>query len=102
MSPAIDLTELNGKLVLVCSDQDKRNPPTGVRGTLWAVQPATGGPSVVEVELEFPQMFTTKAHARRVVLSEDEIAKMLASENRGTFMITLHTRIDPEAPSGNE
>ncbi len=102
MSPAIDLTELHGKLVLVCSDQDKRNPPTGIRGTLWVLQPQTGGPSVVEVELEFPQMFTTRAHTRRVVLSEDEIAKMLDSENRGTFIVTLHTRIDPEAPSGNE
>lgn len=102
MGPAIDLTELNGKLVLVCSDQDKRNPPTGVRGTLWVAQPDTGGPSVVEVELEFPQMFTTRAHTRRVALTEDEITKMLATENRGTFTVSLHTRIDPEAPTGNE
>jgi hypothetical protein len=98
---ALDLRELNGKLVLVCSAQDYRNPPTGRRGTIF-VQEATNGRQQVEVEIEFPQMFTTPAHVRRAILSDDEVAQMLASEHYGAFTVTLKDRLDPVAPAGNE
>ena len=66
---AIDrLHELEGKVVLVCSARDHRNPPTGMRGTLH-VHEENGRP-VVQVELDFPQMFTTRAHHLTASLDE--------------------------------
>ncbi len=94
------LTELNGKNVLVCSSMDHRNPPTARRGTVF-VRDAEGTP-VVEVEVEFPQMFTTRAHVRRIQLSDEDLAQMLRSERYGAFTVTLDDRLDPEAPPANE
>lgn len=97
---AIDRTELNGRIVLVCSAQDHRNPPTGRRGTLCVHDSAAG--QVVEVEVEFPQMFTTPAHIRRARLTDAEVAQMLASERDGTFTVILNERLDPLSAAGNE
>ena len=97
---AIDRTELSGRIVLVCSALDHRNPPTGRRGTLRVSDSASG--QVIEVEIEFPQMFTTPAHTRRARLTEAEVAQMLASEREGTFTVMLGERLDPLSAAGNE
>ncbi len=92
--------DLDGKVVLVTSALDHRNPPTGRRGTLHVTDTGDGTP-VIEVELEFPQMFTTRAHVRRARLSDREVAQLLASEHYGAFTVTLHDRLDPDAPAGD-
>lgn len=102
MTTGADLSALNGKIVLVCSALDHRNPPTGRRGTIVVREPAKGGEPIVEVEIEFPQMFTTRAHVRTVVLSNAEVAQLLASEHYGAFTVTIHDRLDPDAPAGDE
>ena len=95
---ATDVNELEGKLVLVRSAQDAHNPPTGRRGTLRVVNPAGSGRPVVQVELDFPQMFTTRAHQRVVTLDDEEVAEILASEHYGAFTVTLKDRLDPQSP----
>ncbi len=97
---ATAVRELNGRNVLVCSAADHRNPPTGRRGTVF-VSDSRGAP-VVGVEVDFPQMFTTRAHVRRIVLSDEEIAQMLRSEHYGAFTVTVNDQLDPDAPVGNE
>ena len=96
-----DIRRLHGKIVLAESAQDHRNPPTGVRGTL-EVRDDEGGNPAVFVALEFPQMFTARAHHRTVRLSPEEVVRLLASERNGTFEIVLPGRLDPDAPAGNE
>lgn len=98
---ATDLSALDGRIVLVCSARDHHNPPTGMRGTVHVRESANGVVSV-EVELDFPQMFTTRAHHRTVVLTDSEIAQLLASEHYGAFTVVLGERLDPAAPVGNE
>lgn len=98
---ATELSELNGRIILVCSAQDHRNPPTGRRGTLVVHKPEPGR-QVVEVAIEFPQMFTAPAHIRRAYLSDAEVAQMLASECDGTFTVTLADPLDPVSSPGNE
>ena len=100
--PVTDLNQLEGRIVLVCSARDRHNPPTGMRDTLRVVPDAEKTPSHVEIELEFPQMFSTRAHHRTVRLSEEKLAELLASERDGTFSVTLDDRLDPAAPQENE
>jgi hypothetical protein len=95
------LNELNGQVVLVCSARDQRNPPTGRRGTLFVRESERTGEPVVEVEVDFPQMFTSRAHVRRAVLSAAEIEQMLASTAGGTLIVTLADRLDPTGAPGN-
>lgn len=90
---ATDLRELEGKIVLVTSGQDHRNPPTGRRGTLH-VDTSEGAPRV-SAEIDFPEMFTSRAHVRRIVLTEAQLADMLATEHYGAFTLTLDERLDP-------
>lgn len=94
------LHELEGKVVLVCSAQDHRNPPTGLRGTLHVHD--ENGQAVVQVEMDFPQMFTTRAHHRTVLLNEEQIEEILRSDDYGSYTVTLPDRLDPEAPPSNE
>lgn len=97
-----DLSQLEGRIVLVSSARDRHNPPTGMRGTL-RVRPEPGNRTLsVEIELDFPQMFSTGAHHRTVRLGDDKLAELLASERDGTFSVTLDDRLDPAAPRDNE
>ena len=98
---ATELSSLNGRSVLVCSARDHRNPPTGRRGTL-IVHEQPVGHSIVEVEVELPQMFTTKAKTRRIRLSDAEIGQMLASEDYGALTVVIEDWLDPEAPESGE
>ena len=97
-----DLTEWDGRIVLVSSARDHRNPPTAVRGTIRVREERSGAAPTVAIELEFPQMFTTRAHHRTVTLSADEIEQLRAHGYDGVFSLTLPDRLDPEAPVGNE
>lgn len=93
----IDLSELDGKIVLVSSARDHRNPPTAMRGTI-RVREDPGGPQpMIQVELEFPQMFTTCARHRDITLSDSECAQLLQSNGDGTFLVTIDRPLDLEA-----
>lgn len=97
-----DLTDIDGKIVLVTSARDHRNPPTGTRGTIRVRDTGDGVRQVVQVELEFPQMFLTCAHHRTRTLTDAELDRLKAANYDGTFSLQLDDRLDPEAPAGNE
>ena len=74
--------------MLVKSTQDRRTPPTAMRG--WIdVREGTDGVPVAGVAVEFPQMFTTRAHHRTIPLDEASLARLLATERNGTFEFTI-------------
>jgi hypothetical protein len=83
-----DLHALQGRVVLVKSTRDRRNPPTGMRGWIEVVD-SGGARPVVRIAVEFPQMFTQPAHHRTFVLDEARLAQLLASERNGTFEFTI-------------
>ena len=98
-----DLRALNNRIVLVKSARDHRNPPTALRGTIEVHEdPAERGTPLVQIALDFPQMFTTRAHRRTITLDRAAIDRLVASEHEGTFELTLDDRLDPEAPPGDE
>jgi hypothetical protein len=92
MMNGIDLKSLQGKVVLVKSTRDIRNPPVAMRGTLEVQEDPTGG-STVSIAVDFPQMFTVPAHRRRLLLSEEEVMQLVATERRGTFEFTIHEEL---------
>ncbi|HVS51398.1 MAG TPA: hypothetical protein VHD62_03500 [Opitutaceae bacterium] len=94
-----DLRSLDGKTVLVHSARDHHNPPSAVRGTI-EIRTEAGGQRVAVV-LEFPQMFATRAHRRTRLLAEEEVVRLLASENNGAFELTVPESLDPAAPAGD-
>lgn len=94
-----ELAYLNGKIVLVRSARDHRNPPTAMRGTI-EVREMHHRP-VLQIALDFPQMFSTRAHHRTIVLSDEEVERLVESEREGTFDVTLDGPLDPEAPADN-
>ncbi|HVU32532.1 MAG TPA: hypothetical protein VHE61_03805 [Opitutaceae bacterium] len=102
MNATTDLAGLEGKIVLVCSARDHRNPPTGMRGTLRVGSEPSSRRPVVQIELEFPQMFSTRAHHRVITLDDAEVGQLLHSAHDGAYTVTLPGRLDPQAPAGNE
>jgi hypothetical protein len=85
---ATSIRSLHGRTVLVKSSCDKRHPPSALRGTL-EVRERDGEPPRVSIALDFPQMFSASAHHRDIVLSEDELVRLLASEREGSFEFTI-------------
>ncbi|HEY9153943.1 MAG TPA: hypothetical protein VIM69_02360 [Opitutaceae bacterium] len=83
------LSALDGKTILVTSALDRRNPPTGVRGTLRVVDQPESSAAKVEVELTYPDMFLREAHDRILVLTNDEIEQLLTREYRGAYELTV-------------
>ena len=96
-----DLRALDGRVVLVKTTRDHRNPPTGMRGFI-EVRPQEEGasrivgaglsrdrPVTVNIVVEFPQMFTGVAHHRTIPLNESGLERLLASERNGTFEYTI-------------
>ena len=79
-----DLRELNGRVVLVTSARDHRNPPAGRRGWL-EVHEGSGEEPTATLVVEFPQMFTSTAHHRIIPLNQSDLARLLASEWRGAW-----------------
>ena len=86
---ASELKNLNGKSVLVRSTSDEKNPPVGVRGWIHVVNTGETGEAKVEIILEFPDMFNEPAHERVIILREDGIDRLLASEVNGAFQLTI-------------
>src|SRR3954470_15206912 len=84
----VDLGRLNGKIVLVKSTRDRRNPPTAMRGTI-EVRQNPGATPDVSIAVEFPQMFTAPAHHRTIPLDHAAITRLLESEYNGTFEFTI-------------
>lgn len=98
-----DLRTLHNKIVLVKSSRDRRNPPTGMRGTIEVHDdPVQRGTPLVQIALDFPQMFRRSAHHHTITLDAAAVDQLLASENNGTFEITIDEPLDPVAPVGSE
>jgi hypothetical protein len=96
-----DLRTLHQKIVLVKSARDRRNPPAALRGTIEVHEdPRERGTPVVQVALDFPQMFTTRAHHHTITLDAAAIERLVASERNGTYELTIDEPLDPEAPRG--
>lgn len=92
---ASELKNLDGKSVLVRSAADEHNPPVGVRGWIHVVDTGeVSGEPKVEMVLEFPDMFNQPAHERIIILREDGIDRLLASERNGAFEFTIPGPID--------
>lgn len=85
---ADEIRALHGRVVLVKSSRDQRNPPTAMRGSIEVTEAATAPPRV-SIALEFPQMFASKAHHRSIPLDDSALARLLASENEGALAITI-------------
>ena len=84
-----DLTELNGRIVIVKSNRDHGNPSTAMRGWIEVSSEKGVGDAGVAVVVEFPQMFSTRAHHRTFLLDETALARLLASERDGVFEFTI-------------
>ena len=94
-----DLRVLDKKIVLVKSSRDRRNPPTALRGTIEVHDdPADRGTPLVQIALDFPQMFTTRAHHHTITLDAPAIERLVASERNGTYEIAIDEPLDPETP----
>jgi hypothetical protein len=91
--PPDDVRRLHGKTVLVKSTKDRRNPPTGVRGYIEVHDKDAGCPEV-SIALEFPQMFTSRAHHRVIPLDQAAVAKLLSCECNGTYEYTIDQEIE--------
>jgi len=83
-----DRNDLDGKIVLVRSTRDLRNPPTALRGTL-RLAPLEKGRNLVQVVLDFPEMFTAPAHQKVIVLDDATVERLVSSVRAGTFECTL-------------
>jgi hypothetical protein len=71
----------------VKSTRDHRNPPSAMRGWI-EIRETEQGPQA-SVAVEFPQMFTSRAHHRTVPLDPAALERLLASETNGTFEFTI-------------
>jgi hypothetical protein len=89
-----DLARLQGATVLVRSTLDRRNPPAARRGSIQIVDTDQEAPPRVEIVLEFPEMFSKPAHQRAIVLSEESLASLLATEKSGAFEFTIDEKLD--------
>jgi hypothetical protein len=83
-----DISKLQGKVVLVKSSRDRRNPPAALRGW-FEVHQSVGAAPEVSVAVEFPQMFTSRAHHRTYPLNAEALDRLLAAEKNGTYEFTI-------------
>jgi hypothetical protein len=92
---AAELKKLEGRNVLVRSTADRHRPTVGVRGSIHLVRSETHpAEPKFEVVLDFPDMYTSRAHERIFVLQDDEVARLLAAENTGTYELFVDFPID--------
>lgn len=92
-----DLRLLHNKIVLVKSARDRRNPPTAIRGTLQVHDdPAQRGTPLVQIALDYPQMFRTRAQHHTLTLDSAMVERLLASERNGTFELTIDDALEAE------
>lgn len=89
----LHLRHLNGKIVLVKSSRDHRNPPTAMRGTI-VVHENPGAAPEVSIEFDVPQMFRQTAHHRTLRLGPNDVTRLLESEYNGVFDYTTDEELD--------
>jgi hypothetical protein len=83
-----DIRDLQGRIVLVRSTRDRRNPPTAMRGWIEVHESPGAGPET-SIAVEFPQMFSARAHHRTIPLDAAALQELLASECNGTFQFAI-------------
>jgi len=83
-----DVRALDGRVVLVKSARDHRNPPAGIRGWL-EVREIAGSAPAVSIAVEFPQMFSRPAHRRTIPLDVAALERLLATERNGAYEFTV-------------
>ena len=88
-----DRHRLDGKIVLVKSSRDRRNPPTAMRGTIEVRENPTGTPSI-SIAVDFPQMFTFPAHRRTIPLDHAGLLRLLETEDNGAFSYTIDDELE--------
>ena len=88
-----DLRRLNGKIVLVKSSRDHRNPLTAMRGTIVVRENPGAAPDVC-IEFDVPQMFRKTAHHRTLHLDYAGVMRLLESEYNGVFDYTTDEPLD--------
>lgn len=88
------LKALQGKIVLVKSTRDRRNPPTAMRGWFEVHDGATGEAPTVSIAVEFPQMFSIPAHHRIIPIDPGALETVLASEHDGVFEFTIDDELE--------
>lgn len=91
---AADLHRLHGKIVLVKSSLDRRNPPSAMRGTIEVRDIGSNAVPEVSLSVEFPQMFKTRAHHRTIPLDYTDVMRLLESEYNGTFEFTIDQELE--------
>lgn len=87
------LGRLDGRIVLVKSSRDHRNPQAAIRGTL-VVHEADGALPEVRIEFDVPQMFMKSAHHRMLRLAADDVPQLLETEHEGVFEFTTNEALD--------
>ena len=92
-TPETGLHGLDGKIVLVKSSRDHRNPQAAIRGTIVVYQPVGTTPEV-RIEFDVPQMFRKTAHHRTLRLGYDQVTRLLESEHEGVFEYTTDEPLD--------
>lgn len=92
MITTADLRSLHGKIVLVKSASDTRNPPSAMRGWI-EVHEEKDLPPEIRLAVEFPQMFTERAHHRTITLDQAALDRLLASQHDGVFEFTLEEKL---------
>lgn len=87
-----DLRGLHGKIVLVKSSRDHRNPPTAIRGTI-VVRENPGAAPDVSIEFDVPQMFRQTAHHRTLHLDHAAAVRLAESEYHGVCDYTTNSEL---------
>jgi hypothetical protein len=93
LTPETGLRGLDGRIVLVKSSRDHRNPQAAIRGTV-VVREAIGATPEVSIEFDVPQMFMKTAHHRRLPLGQAQVTRLLESEHEGVFEYTTDEALD--------
>ena len=91
-----ELSQLDGKSVLVKSAADHHTPSAARRGTLKVGRSATepGLGMQVTVHLSFPELFSKSAHERVIPLNAVQLDQLLKSENNGVYELTVGEDLD--------
>jgi hypothetical protein len=90
---ALNLHHLDGKIVLVKSSRDHRNPQAAIRGTI-VVRDDRGAAPRVSIEFDVPQMFRKTAHHRTLHVERADVMRLIESEHNGVFEYTTDELLD--------
>ena len=91
-----DITQLNGRSVLVKSRRDRRDPPTALRGTIEA-HPGPGGRPDVKIVLEYPDMNNAAARRGIIPVGEQDAERLLAQGRDGVCEHIIDGSLEPGA-----